>query len=533
MISRRNFFKQSSIVAGGLMLSSAWSCAQDERTKTVGTISGPNATFGHRLRNLRSEKPKKKLSEDVVIIGGGVAGLSAARWLHKSGYSFRILELENEIGGNSRSGKNQISSYPLGAHYLPLPDLVNQELLSFLFDCNVITGYLNGQPIYNEYYLCSDPKERLYINNHWQEGLIPHEGVPVKDRDEIKRFLERMNYYRHLIGKDGKFAFAIPVKNSSQDRELLKLDTISMQRFLQLENFTSTYLKWYVNYCCADDFGSSITETSAWAGIHYFASRRASASNAKSYEVLTWPEGNHWLVDKLSKGYESKVISDSMAYRIAMEGDSVIVDCLDKHDETCRIKAKAVIIASPQFVNKHIIAEQRNVDYSQFQYAPWMVANMSLSKPFDEKRGESLCWDNVIFGSSALGYVNAAHQSLSLPKNENVVTYYKPLLGSDCASIRQQAQQSTLEMWSDAIIKDLQKAHPNVETSISQMDIWVWGHGMIRPSPGLIWSENIKAAARPISNKIFFAHSDVSGISIFEESFYRGLEAAQKVMQVV
>jgi hypothetical protein len=35
---------------------------------------------------------------------------------------FAPLELEDSTGGNARSGHNAISAYPLGAHYLPVPN---------------------------------------------------------------------------------------------------------------------------------------------------------------------------------------------------------------------------------------------------------------------------------------------------------------------------------------------------------------------------------------------------------------------------
>ena len=46
-----------------------------------------------------------------------------------------------------------------------------------------------------------------------------------------------------------------------------------MQQWMESNRFTSPYLNWYVNYACRDDYGALATDTSAWAGIHYFASR--------------------------------------------------------------------------------------------------------------------------------------------------------------------------------------------------------------------------------------------------------------------
>lgn len=43
-----------------------------------------------------------------------------------------MVELENHLGGNSSNGENKYSKYPLGAHYLPLPNFQDKELLRFL-----------------------------------------------------------------------------------------------------------------------------------------------------------------------------------------------------------------------------------------------------------------------------------------------------------------------------------------------------------------------------------------------------------------
>ncbi|MCC3262610.1 hypothetical protein LLE87_31045, partial [Paenibacillus polymyxa] len=50
-------------------------------------------------------------------------------------------------------------------------------------------------------------------------------------------------------------------------------------------------LHWYLNYCCRDDYGARHDEVTAWAGLHYFASRDGHAANAGEGAVLTWPGG--------------------------------------------------------------------------------------------------------------------------------------------------------------------------------------------------------------------------------------------------
>jgi hypothetical protein len=70
--------------------------------------------------------------------------------------------------------------------------------------------------------------------------------------------------------------------------------------------------------------------------------------------------------------------------------------------------------------------------------------------------------------------------------------------------------------------------HPGIEERVEQIDVWLWGHAMARPVPGFIWGKARNDALKP-HKKIFFAHSDMSGISIFEEAQYRGIAAARAV----
>ena len=52
---------------------------------------------------------------------------------------------------------------------------------------------------------------------------------------------------------------------------------------------------------------------------------------------------------------------------------------------------------------------------------------------------------------------------------------------------------------------------------------------MISPFPNFIFSEKLKQASQN-TKKIYFAHSDLSGISIFEEAFHQGINAAKKLI---
>jgi hypothetical protein len=61
------------------------------------------------------------------------------------------------------------------------------------------------------------------------------------------------------------------------------------------------------------------------------------------------------------------------------------------------------------------------------------------------------------------------------------------------------------------------------------VDIMRLGHAMVRPTPGLL-SDAAWRAMRDPHDRLFYAHSDLSGLSLFEEAQYRGVLAADRTL---
>lgn len=531
-LARRSFCKTLICASGGVLSS----CFTSKRP-IPGKIVGASANIGHLVRDAQLAAPSKVREIETVIVGGGVAGLSAAWWLKKDNYdSFTLLELENKVGGNSQSGENSISAYPWGAHYLPLPGPQAQYVRTFLEEVGVIKGYdTSGLPRYDEFYLCSDPHERLFYQGRWHDGIIPQTGITKDDRGQYDEFFSLMERYKNAVGRDEKRGFVIPVDMSSQDHEFRELDAITMAAFMQKHKWTSAPLNWYVNYCCRDDYGATYETVSAYAGIHYFASRNGVGANADGQNVLTWPQGNGWLVERLREKSKEHILTNTLVYSIEQHDGFVTVDYINTvTKQTFRIKAKAVICAAPRFVAVRIIKDLAKFEphyLSDLHYAPWMVANITLAK-MPEGKGAALSFENVSYHSKSLGYVVATHQSLSRFRQKTVVTYYQDLSDTDPVIARRTALLKTHQEWAVQVAADLEKMHPGIKDHIENIDIWLWGHGMAIPRLGFIWGQSRKEMQKPLGS-IHFAHSDMSGISIFEEAQYRGVEAAKKILREV
>ncbi len=549
--SRRQFLEQTvlgtaALLSGSLALDGC--AATGDASHITGKLVGPNHRLGHLLRDVSPSQwalPDTLFTipdvlpvheADVLIIGGGVAGLSARRWLEQQGVrNILLIELEDQTGGNARSGENPVSPYPWGAHYLPIPDIRNRELLDFLVQATVITGFSpEGLPVYNDYHLCHDPEERLLINGHWQEGLLPAIGVPADEQAQISRFVALTDKLKAATGADGRDVFAIPVAASSTDPQWQKLDNLSFADYLDQHGFTSPYLRWYLEYACKDDYGTNLAATSAWAGLHYFASRKGKAANASASSVLTWPEGNAFLAAALRRQAKSPVETGWLAHSIRRDADRVYVKAFSgRTHQPAFFRARQVIFATPQFITQRLIsatAPDRPVLTDAFHYAPWLVANLTVTA-LPQDRGMPLCWDNVFYGSDSVGYVVARHQSLQPQSEQQVITLYWPLTKEAPELARRKAYQTPYADWKQMILAELEQGHPGVTAYVSDLQVWIWGHGMIAPRPGFITGAARKQAAASVDNQLFFAHSDLSGISVFEEAFYQGIRAAKEVLQ--
>lgn len=536
LLSRRSLLKKGAVLAasaaGGLL--SCDSILKGKKKKFAGSIMGANRKAGHMLLDVNSPAPSITEKTGIVIAGGGIAGLSAARELMKNHFTdFLLLELEDNVGGNSISGANKVSAYPWGAHYVPIPGKEAVFVRDLFEELGIIEGYNSkGLPIYNEFYLCADPQERLFIHGLWQEGIIPHLGISEKDRLQYNEFFKAMEGFKKARGNDGKRAFSIPIDNSSRDARFLELDTISMAKYLSDNGWNSEYLRWYINYCCRDDYGCVMDDVSAWAGIHYFAARTGAAANADTHAVVTWPEGNGWIARKMAERFIPNIRCNACVLNIESSGNNVAVDYYDlKRKTTVRLLAESVIYAAPRFTAFRTIKDFRlkKPSYAKsFGYSPWMIANITV-RAVPEGKGATLSWDNVSYNSKSLGYVLANHQDIKSHMNKSVLTYYMPLTFGDPDSERARSVKLSHEEWAEMIVNDLSQMHHGIGELVEELNVWLWGHAMIRPATGFIWSRERFEAMKP-HGRIFFAHSDMSGISLFEEAQYWGILASKEAL---
>lgn len=497
-LGRRKFLETGSAALIGLSLKS--------EKKIQGSFVNDSFQMGHLLRDRATFPPAKRTEKfQVIIVGGGIAGLSAAWRLRKRGFTdFVLLEMNSQPGGNARWGENEVTAYPWAAHYVPVPGPKAFYVRELFEDLGVLK---NGQ--WEERYLAFSPQERLFLYGRWQEGIEPAVGLTQRDREQFQRLENLFTEFR----KRGSFTIPLELGRSSADENL---DHISFADWLREQRFDSRLLLWYMNYACRDDYGALAADTSAWAGVHYFSSREPEEKGP-----LTWPEGNGWITRRLLERVSENIRTGQMVHRITPTRRGVSVFAGDTE-----YQADFLIFAAPTFLAPYLFENFPRL--RDFVYSPWLTANLTLDR-YPESRGTEPSWDTVFFDSPTLGYVDATHQSLRTHLDRTVWTFYWALAEGSPSQNRQLLLEKDWAYWKEAILNDLERVHRDIRQCVSHIDIMRMGHAMIRPVVGSIFSEERRRLTR-FHDRVLFANSDLSAISIFEEAQYHGVEAAQRVL---
>jgi hypothetical protein len=219
---------------------------------------------------------------------------------------------------------------------------------------------------------------------------------------------------------------------------------------------------------------------------------------------------------------------------VAPSGELVELEVYDaKAQRRFRYRAEHVILATPRFVTLRIFRPFRQLPpegSESFSYGSWLVANLHLGgRP--ERAGFGPAWDNVIYDSPGLGYVVATHQSLA-DFGPTIWTYYRPYTDPDPRRSREQLLSRGYAELAGAVLDDLSHAHEDLSDKLERLDVWRWGHAMIRPTPGFVWSRARRSASASIG-RVHFCHSDLSGLALFEEAQDHGVRAAETVARAL
>ncbi len=151
-----------------------------------------------------------ELDRDVVIVGAGPAGLTAARALKKAGLSVAVLEARDRVGGRTWTDTIDGAMLEIGGQWVS-PD--QTELLSLLAELGLATysRYRDGQSVY----IGADGRRTLYTGD-----AFPVSETTAAEMDKLTALLDTL---AAEIGPTEPWAHA----------KARELDTISFHHWLR------------------------------------------------------------------------------------------------------------------------------------------------------------------------------------------------------------------------------------------------------------------------------------------------------------
>ncbi len=507
------------------------------------SVLRPGMADGHRLRDtVKLPEPGSELSTGVAILGGGIAGLTAAWRLAREGYTDFILLDGPEPDGNAAATRFSVSAEnyaaPRGAHYLPLPSRESVHVREILADLGVLRGDPRVErPEYNEAALVHAPEERLWFREAWRDELLPSHAVAEPEAAQHRRFEALVAGLRTARGVDGRKLFVIPLSLSSSDPVWRALDRLSFAAWLRREGYTAPSLLTYLDYASRDDYGAGLAGISAWAGLHYFAARDGRAANAEPGAVLTWPDGLQTLAHGLGKYIPAGQRYAGYALRVEEGRNGVRVLCRDKDGKAYTLNARRAICALPLHVAARVVPNLAGYGFDARRHlpesAPWLIGNILLRGFPKEQAGVDLAWDNVVHGSRGLGWVVSTHQDVRAARPAHTVfTTYRALADATPRAGRDLLQRAPDTELLALALEDMEQVyHPlDLWRRMQAVELILRGHGMAIPRPGYLDNPGL-AALRSADGRLLFAHSDLSGYSVFEEAAWWGDIAAQRILK--
>ena len=483
----------------------------------------PPLTLAHRLRApVPSPEGLPAQRVKVLVLGAGVSGLTAAWRLRQGGlHDLAVLELEDGPGGTARGGRGPSGPFPWGAHYLPAPRAEQPELVALLDEMGLVTDRgPGGEPNYAEAARVASPRERIFAAGLWQPGLLPELGRAPGQAEAVAAFARRMRALAAARGEDGRRAFALPTAASSEDPAFADLDRMSFSAWLDREGFDHPAVRWLADYATRDDFGCTPQEASAWFGLHYHAARM-DPRTGRSAPFLTWPEGNQRLVDHLvARVGRDRLGLGRLVTRVRPHPSGRGIEVFAHTERSAeRWLADRVVWALPSFLGPRLLPSPPPVR----ETSAWLVANLHLSRR-PRGRGAEVAWDNVLMDSRSLGYVVATHQR-GPRAGPTTWTWYLPMVDRRPVEARHALLALGAEDAAELALSDLERAHPDLRRCVQRVELRRFGHAMPIPAPG-------GRRPRPApTDGIHFAHTDRSGVALFEEAFHNGLSAADAILR--
>ena len=242
------------------------------------------ASFGTLLAaNLESCKTKKDIK--IAIIGGGIAGLTAAHYLNKQGFKPIIYEAAKRTGGRIMSVTGLLAegiTTELGGEFI---DSSHQDMLNLC------------QEFHLDFWDMHAPEE---LN----KNLVIDDFYFANRRISEKTLVENLKPFFKTIQKDA----ALVATGNFKNPNLMALDKLSLEEYLQKIGITGwLYDLLRISYACEMGLDADVQSCLAMLGLLDTNANNGFDIYGESDERYKIIGGNQRVIDELAKGLVGQI----------------------------------------------------------------------------------------------------------------------------------------------------------------------------------------------------------------------------------
>jgi monoamine oxidase len=470
--SRREFIKfvVAGSVAAGCPIDQTLLAAPESKTPNTPLVHSEHFEICHQLRDGHPfERPDATRKAGIVIVGGGVAGLSAAYFLR--GKEWLLLEKESQFGGNALQEEFEGEIYGTGSAYAYHGDEGDQ--------------------------LASEIGLRLPFINVPDPTIVNKTFVP----DTWKTGLDQLPYRREVRESFRKFR-----DDMMKIKVLEKMAELDAQPF---SNFTAGYApevqQWWDAFG-PSNWGATTEESSAFVGL---ANVQDLLSGDDAKRVIL-PGGlgciTHKLVEVLQPKFKERMLDNAAVVAVVQEKDAVRVTY--HHDgKLTTVSTKAVLMCTPKHITSRIVMglpSEQQTAMRHYRYAPYPVVNVIFNKPVYNRGYDNWCPGNTFTDFIVADWT--IQKNPGYKQKHNILTFYTPLRELQRSTLLDENDCKTLAA---GVLTDFQNLMPEFNIDPVQVRIYRRGHPMFMAVPGQ-YTRNRLIASHPM-DRIFFGNADSGG----------------------
>lgn len=256
---------------------------------------------------------------DVVVVGGGLSGLSCAEALVRAGKSVVVLEARDRVGGRTFSRKIGDGVFDLGGQWLA-PSQKRVTALARRLRLETFPTHHEGDKV-----LCLGNERSTY------KGTIP--SLPVLSLIELQRALSMVD----------RIAAKVPVKDPSRAPDAATLDARSVEDWKQRE-ILSPAVRTVLDVAIRVVFGAEPRDLSV---LYFLSYLRAGGGLMSLVEIeggaqeRRFVEGAQGLSLGLARELGDRVVLNAPVRAIQQDDDGVTVVADRKY------RARQVVVAVP------------------------------------------------------------------------------------------------------------------------------------------------------------------------------------------